>query len=259
MVLSLLFGVTGSVCSLFLRFGRRILLRVLSDDAKAEVRMLTNSEVVQFQSAFAAKYSMLSDASAVADGLKLNLEQSDDCVIQNMFYNDWKHDHYVSNVFVFAPSGVIMECAINAPGAMHDSQIAEWGNIYCKREDVFERCGGRCVVDCAFCKDDYLFSIKSAQDHLVITDNFPDIKEMRQSYFRSASVGGGNEGFERHLPRMKYRFIYEERGEIKLVLLCIVLLSNLRTRLVGINQLRSTYMPHMSVEVNHQLHSTPSQ
>lgn len=40
------------------------------------------------------------------------------------------HDHYVGNVFVFAPNGVVIACAINVPGAMHDSIIAEWCGIY---------------------------------------------------------------------------------------------------------------------------------
>ncbi len=38
----------------------------------------------------------------------------------------------VGNVFVFDPNGVIIACALNAPGAMHDSSIAEWGSVYRK-------------------------------------------------------------------------------------------------------------------------------
>ncbi|EGZ08678.1 hypothetical protein PHYSODRAFT_305597 [Phytophthora sojae] len=49
------------------------------------------------------------------------------------------HGHYVSNVLVFTPNGVIVMCAINAPGAMHDSLIAEWGGVYAKLEDVFKQ------------------------------------------------------------------------------------------------------------------------
>lgn len=90
---------------------------------------------------------MLEDAYAVVDGLKLRLEQSEqsgDCVIQNMFYNNCTHDHYVGNVFVFSPNGVIICCALNAPGAIHDSTIAEWGKVYAKLQATFERSGGMC-------------------------------------------------------------------------------------------------------------------
>lgn len=41
---------------------------------------------------------MLRSVSAVVDGLKLLMEQIGDSVIQEMFYNGWSHDLYVSNV-----------------------------------------------------------------------------------------------------------------------------------------------------------------
>jgi len=68
------------------------------------------------------------------------------------------------NVFVFVPSGVVVACAFNAPGSMHDSTIAEWGSIYEKLKNAFERTGGTCVVDSAFSRGRYPFLIKSAQD-----------------------------------------------------------------------------------------------
>ncbi|POM71840.1 Hypothetical protein PHPALM_11534 [Phytophthora palmivora] len=69
-----------------------------------------------------------------------------------MFYNGWTHDHYVSNVFAFSPQGLVIACALNAPGCMHDSQIAEWGNVYAKLEEVYAATGGCVVVDSAFAK-----------------------------------------------------------------------------------------------------------
>jgi len=85
MVLCMMFGITASVCSLFLRFGRRLMLRALQHDAKAAVRIPTGKEVHTLQEAFAAKYSFLGDVYAVTDGLKIYLEKSGHCVIQNMF------------------------------------------------------------------------------------------------------------------------------------------------------------------------------
>jgi hypothetical protein len=58
------------------------------------------------------------------------LETSGRYQIQECFYNGWTHDHYVSSVFVFAPSVVIVACSINNPGCMHDSQIAEHQRKY---------------------------------------------------------------------------------------------------------------------------------
>jgi hypothetical protein len=55
----------------------------------------------------------LVDVFYVMDGLKLPLEASGRYRMQECFYNGWTHDHYVSNVFVFCPSGVIIACSIN--------------------------------------------------------------------------------------------------------------------------------------------------
>ena len=68
------------------------------------------------------------------DGLKLLLEKAGEESIQNMFYNGQSHDHYVTNVFVFASDGTIRAMAINCPGTMHDNVVADWGGIYIKLE-----------------------------------------------------------------------------------------------------------------------------
>ena len=43
-------------------------------------------------------------------------------------------------------------------------------------------------------------------------------------------------------PRLKERFIYEERGERALMLRLVVLIYNYRVNTVGINQIRNIYM-----------------
>ena len=80
MVLCLIFCITGSVCSLFIRFGRRLLLKALARDPKAAVKMPGYEEVEEFKMAIYIKYSLLSDVYCVVDGLKMALEQSGDCV-----------------------------------------------------------------------------------------------------------------------------------------------------------------------------------
>lgn len=250
MQLCLTFGITASVASLFIRFSRRLVLKMLSTDDKAKVKMPTIDEVREFSKSINEKYSLLQDVYCVADGLKLRLEQTNDCVIQNMFYNGWTHDHYVGNVFVFAPSGAIIACAYNAPGSFHDSAIAEWGKIYEKLSTCFEETGGRCVVDSAFSKGQYPFLIKSAQDHLSAGNNCEEIIMFRQATSVRQASEWGMRSFQSTFPRMKDRFIYEEKGERKLVLLSTILLFNLRTSLVGINQILSSFMPHMGIEAN---------
>lgn len=75
-----------------------------------------------------------------------------------MFYNGWQHDHYVVQVLAFTPDGVIIACAIQAPGSMHDSTIADWGGVYEKLVEQFDATSGKCVVHSAFSKGYFHFS-----------------------------------------------------------------------------------------------------
>ena len=81
------------------------------------------AKIALFKEAITAKHSLLVDCYCMVDGLKLYLQQAGDSVIQSCFYNGWKHDHFVTNIFVFAPNGSIIACTLNAPGTWHDSTL----------------------------------------------------------------------------------------------------------------------------------------
>ena len=85
MVCRLMFGITGSVCSLLLRFRMRFLLQQLSTDDMSAVQMPSDEEIEGLEHSFVSKYVLLSDVYSVADGLKLYLQQSEYSGIQNMF------------------------------------------------------------------------------------------------------------------------------------------------------------------------------
>ena len=55
----------------------------------------------------------------------------------------------------------------------------------------------------------------------------------------------GMRALQSSFPRLKDRFIYEETGERKIILKMMVLLFNVRSRRVGINQILNTYMPSL--------------
>ena len=184
------------------------------------------------------------------DGLKLYLQQAGDSTIQNNFYNGWTHDHYVSAVLVFCPDGTIPIACFNVPGSVHDSTIAEWGNIYGKLENVYNSpLKGKCSVDSAFSKKKCPFLIKSQQadpddtNGIGITVNL-QAKAMRQS------AEWGMRSLQSSFPRLKDRFIYEEFGERRIIMKMCLLLYNLRARRVGINQIKNTYMPALNMNAN---------
>ena len=89
MFLSMLLGITYSVCSIFLRFGGHILRRVVKSNPVASISMPTAQETPQYRDSISEKYSLLENVYAMADGLKLYLQESGNGVIQNMFYKRW--------------------------------------------------------------------------------------------------------------------------------------------------------------------------
>jgi hypothetical protein len=78
------------------------------------------------------------------------LEQSGDALIQEQFCNGWMHDHYVMSVMCFYPDGTIPIVFSNISGAVHDSQVADCGDIYNKLELVYLQDGAKSTVDSAF-------------------------------------------------------------------------------------------------------------
>ena len=53
-------------------------------------------------------------------------------------------------------------------------------------------------------------------------------------------------------PQLKDRFEYEERGERRIYLKMLILLYNMHARMVGINQIRNTYMRHLRRDANEE-------
>jgi hypothetical protein len=56
--------------------------------------------------------------------------------------------------------------------------------------------------------------------------------------------------FQSLMPCIKNRMIYEEQGEQKVNLTMMILLCNLRARMVGINQLNSVYKGALNRNAN---------
>lgn len=101
------------------------MLKVLKRELLAKVKMQMTAGVGQFELNFVIKYSILNNVYYITDGGKLYLRKYGDKIIQNMFYNGWINEEYVGIVFQFAPNGIVIAFAINAPVAMNKFIISE--------------------------------------------------------------------------------------------------------------------------------------
>jgi hypothetical protein len=253
MVLQIIFGMTSTPVSMYLKFGRRILIKVLSKEPSAAIRIPDVDTIMKYQQVIQNRHPNLQGVWCTMDGLKLYLQQAGEASIQNNFYNGWTHDHYVSNVIVFCPDGTIPICCYNVPGSVHDSMVAEWGGVYEKLGRVHRQTGGRCTVDSAFSKRNYPYLIKSAQNGGVgeTPEQFAaNVRLNAEATSMRQSAEWGMRALQSSFPRLKDRFIYEEYGERKIILKTMLLLYNLRARKVGINQIKNTYMPALEANAN---------
>ena len=69
-----------------------------------------------FSKQFPQKYPTLKDAMG---GLRVYVHAAGEKATQNCFHNGWKCNHFISNLFLFFPDGIIRACYLNAPGCMH--------------------------------------------------------------------------------------------------------------------------------------------
>ena len=98
-VLQLVFGLTYTNLSVYLRFGISLIVETFQDHPLARVSIPSAEVIDDYKAAFGARHPLLHDCWATMDGLKLQLQQSRNTAIQEQFYNGWTHDHYVTSVF----------------------------------------------------------------------------------------------------------------------------------------------------------------
>jgi DDE superfamily endonuclease len=241
------FGFTGSHANVWLRFGRRGLLIVLQNDPSARVEMPSTQQVQLLKSIVQARHDLLDDVYAFADGLKLFFESTTDRDEQSMYYNGWKHAHFVTNLFVFSADGRCIAAVLNAPGSLHDSTLAEWGGIYAELEDMYNRSGGKCCVDSAFSTVNNRYLVKSSENYGNAV-NALDMLRMEQATSLRQAAEWGMGAIQSSFPRLKDRIRYENNGERGVVLSLVPLLYNYRLAKVGLNQIRNVYCPSWSVD-----------
>ena len=96
----------------------------------ARVALPSAEEMAEYQDVVITNYPALEGAWCVMDRLKILTQKSGDESMQNAYYIWWLHDHFAGCVFVFAPSSVVVACAVNAPSSWHDSELATNGKLY---------------------------------------------------------------------------------------------------------------------------------
>ena len=244
-VLSGSFGLVASCCGLWLRFGKRILLSVLSGRADSQIKLPDGDKVNRYREAIQNRYPALTNAAIVGDGLKILLQKAGDQQTQEAFYNGWKSGHYITNLFVFAPDGTIVMSMINCPGSMHDSELAASGSpsIYTKIDMLYEQYGVKCVMDSAFANANKESIIKSKKRETIAStaESREEFEELMAALSVRQAAEWGMRALQGAFGRLKSVWPYEENDERYWGLSVIALLYNYSANNMDLNQIRRVY------------------
>ena len=115
----------------------------------------------------------------------------------------------------------------------------------------FDRLGAKVVVDSAFLAKNAPFIIKTSAN--VTNRTRQQIRNALSETSCRQFSEWGMRLLQGSFPRIVDRFPFENIGKRKLFIHLCVLLSNLRARRVGINQIRNVYLPHLENDVTNLL------
>jgi DDE superfamily endonuclease len=173
-------GFSSTQCNVWLRFGRKMLLKTLLRRKEAQVRFPSAERIKFLASQVKQQYKTLDNVYCVADGLKLPFEACSGLTKQNMYYNGWQNGHNITNLFVFSVDGRIIHCVVNVPSSVHDSQVAIWGRTYEKLKQIHSQTGGICCVDSTFAAGKAEYLIRSSDD-TTKAKNKRDLLQMKEA------------------------------------------------------------------------------
>ena len=130
---------------------------------------------------------------------------------------------------------------------MHDSTQADLGGLYTKIRKAYNDTGGKVVVDSAFKIGKSSCFIRSGHIDPLGTNS---ILENRDATSVRQLTEWGMRDICGSFPHINDKTAYDEIGERHIILSLMVHIYNIRTRIVGMNTIANTYMPHWSPDNN---------
>ncbi|KAG2047512.1 hypothetical protein BDR06DRAFT_985145 [Suillus hirtellus] len=119
-----IFALIPTTVNQYLDFSLDILLQTLCNMPEGAIHFPDHNEIIEDNLLIHACHPKLVGGFASIDGLSLPYQEADDPEVENATYNRWKSSHFISNVLVFSPRGVIISAVLNTPGSWHDSHTS---------------------------------------------------------------------------------------------------------------------------------------
>jgi hypothetical protein len=192
-----------------LKFGIRILTKILLQERGAKVVMPTPETIQQFMDIMEDKYPALGGVYCVMDGLKVPIQRPGDHPMQNAYNNGCLYGHFAGCIFSFAPDGLVVAASVINPGFWHDSFIAENSGTYEMLETIFNLTGEKCVVNSPFSLNHCPFLIKAEKELSASPTQTVMIMDLEATSLRQ-STEWGMRGLKGSFPHLKEKNVYSD-------------------------------------------------
>ena len=241
--IALIFGCSLSTCSRNIDYILNLIIQHLPNHPEAAVRWPSNDEFQQFGSLVERKierskmdFSEPFTPFAFVDGCDFHIKHSVDLVEKDHNYNNKCGYPKVGNLFVWAPTGKVVYCFVNAPGRLHDGELAL---------DLYELLNSNSTPPGYVLLADQGFKVINGKTVCTasITESDEGIRLTSKEVARlRAASEWGNAGLQRCWARLTLRLPVDPQAR-RLLILAAVYLYNFRTGVIGRNQIRTTYCP----------------
>ena len=241
------FAMPPATLSRHLRRGMHALLRFVSTDHECRLRWPTPLEMREYCARISAYEPGLQGVFGFVDGVYFECEQPRDRNTQNAYHNTWRGYCSLTNVLVFGPDGCILWASVNAPGAWHDSRVAA---------RLYQRLLNSDQTPAEFVLlSDSAFASKGPMQHRIVCPpkvterdkflndiiNHPHAASVEAIVRARQAVEWGMHTLQSSFRRLHVVFIFDPPYTQRMLKL-ILHLYNLRTRRLGLSQIRSVYV-----------------
>ena len=141
-------------------------------------------------------------------------------------------------------SHLLLQCPRNRTWQQHCHHWKNiqqtWRNLHANRSQMYGWFG--------FCMQQLSISYKVMQTYWFHDLGWNDVAKEASSMHQSSEWG--MHAFQASFPRVKDRIALEYRGQRKVMMKLMIMLYNIRTRRVGINQILNVYMSSLEENVN---------
>lgn len=257
--LCVIFGLIPSTVSDWFNYGLKVLYRTLKrrDQRAFRVEWPDHNEMqesAQLLQDNRPNGALLRGVFGVIDGGRFPCADYVDNDVQNAFYEGYTCTVNVTNLLVYNFKGEIIHAAVNYPGTCHDSKLASLsGLVYPRLDDVMTPPGFALLGDSAFVTWNINGKIVRSRKHTEKGD-IPqstalaavDCLLQRVMPSERQSAEWGIRALKAPFGILRIPLTADARQRYRLIAVCVRLL-NIRTRLVGLNQIQTVYANRSTV------------